>query len=469
MKAMTHLNLETLYESLRLRKRPEDIAVLIKEVLQGDLNAKEMRLLDKAASGALRNQVWQYTSMLEAFADVSGAQVQVSRAMQLFKTDGANDMSAYDDPLVVEAFLAKVSAVIHKNPGYSDYKTDRLNREERMAAGLDISRRRYNKLFRCLRHLDKKLHTMLRGHRKSLFQRIGKHGFAEDITREDFMKDVNSACFIAYYTARCNLRSEFTVSGQQRAFDEIADMLLQRCLYEPVDASWWDIMPAKRQPRQQDTANWPAIAMVYPDQQVLRKLSPEQQGFLLGKWTTLLQQVATFLEELWQTNAFDRQSMVVRSGNDSTTWNNTANAWNKARDGWMSLIYALGMEFILEEMCFGKVMRLIAGDVAEWHHMEGHKGDPNLSVWNQLPLPWEVFSGKTTCNRERVAATCKAAGLDPERSGWIAPRVHHPVPFLPTPELVHGVTVSNPYLATILKQHKYFSGKDASPLSPEKN
>lgn len=448
---MTHLNLETLYESLSLRKRPEDIAVLVKDVLQEALPEKELLLLSKAASGALRHQVWQYTSMLEEFGRVSGAQVQVSRAIQLFKTDDTADKSACDDPLAVEAFLEKVSAVIHKNPGYNDYKTDRLNREERMAAGLDISRRQYNKLFRCLRHLEKKLHTMVREYKKSLFQRVGKHAFADDISREDFMKDVNSACFIAYYTARCNLRSEFTVSGQQRPYDEIADMLLQRCRNEAEKANWW------------------AVAQVYPVQEVLSKLSPEQQGMLLGKWTTLLQQVAAFLEELWQTNDFNRQTMVVRRGNDSSTWNNTAGAWNKARDGWMNLIYALGMEFILEEMCFGKVMRLIAADVAAWHYLQGHAGDPNLVVWNWLPLPWEVLCGKATCNRERVTAACKRAGLDPERSGWMAPRTHQPVPFLPTPELVHGVTVSNPYLATLLKQHKYFSGKGATPLFPEQN
>lgn len=449
--AMDHLNLETLYESLHLRKRPEDIAVLVKDILQGALNIKETELLDKAAAGALRNQVWQYTSMLEKFAEVTGAQVQVSRAIQLFKVDDGADKRAYDDPLAVEAFLAKVSAVIHKNPGHNNYKTDRLNREERMAAGLDISRRQYNKLFRCLRHLEKKLHIMIRGYRKSLFQRVGKHAFAEDISREDFMKDVNSACFIAYYTARCNLRSEFTVDGQQRPYDEIADMLLYRCLYEPETGGWW------------------AIAQVYPAPEVLSKLSPEQQGVLLGKWTTLLQQVAAFLEELWQTNEINRQTMVVRRGNDSSTWNNTANAWNKARDGWMNLIYALGMEFILEEMCFGKVMRLIAGDVAAWHHQEGHKGDPNLLVWDQLPLPWEVLSGRTTCSRERVITICKEAQLDPERTGWIAPRTHQPVPFRPTPELVHGVTVSNPYLAKVLKQHQYFSGKGVTPLFPEEN
>lgn len=448
---MTHPNPETLYESLSLRKRPEDIAALIKDQLQGELGKQEMLLLDKAASGALRHQVGQYTSMLEKFAELSGAQVQVGKAIQLFKTDDDATGAAFDDPLVVEAFLVKVSAILHKNPGYNSYQADRLNREERMAVGLDISRRRYNKLFRCLRHLEKKLRTMVREHKKNLFLRVGKHAFAEDISREDFMQDMNSACFIAYYTARCNLRSEFTVEGQQRAYDDIADMLLKRCLTDSEKANWW------------------AMAQVYPFPEVLKHLSPEQQGVLLGKWTTLLQEVAVFLEELWQTNDINRETMVVRRGNDSSTWNHTAGAWNKARDGWISLLYALGMEFLLDEMCFGKAMRLIAGDVAAWHRSVGNTGDPNLIVWNQLPLPWEVLSGKATCSRDRVAAACREAKLDPERSGWLAPRTHQPLPFRPTPELVHGVTVSNPYLARILKQHKYFSGKDVSPLYPEQN
>ncbi|WP_223152158.1 hypothetical protein [Chitinophaga qingshengii] len=433
------MSLDTLYESLCLRKRPEDIAVLIRDETGAHLSSAELALLDKAASLALRNQVWQYTSMLESFAAVVGAEQQINTAIQLFKVDHPN--GAVTDPQVVDTFLATVSPLIHKNPGFSSYKTDRLNREARAAAGLDLSKRRYNKLFRCLRHLEKKLRTMISQAEKSRFQRIGKHAFAEDISREDFMADTHSACFIAYYTARCNLRSEFTIDGQQRPYDEIADMLLQRCLLHPETANWW------------------AIAQVYVAPHVLDKLTAEQQGFLLGKWTTLLQQIATLLENLWTTNEFNQMTMVVKRGNDSSTWNNTAAAWNKARDSWINLHYALGMDFMLDEICFGKAMRLIAGDVAAWHHAMGNNGDKNLLVWNQLPLPWEVLSGKTTCNRERVAAACRKVGLDPQQSGWLAPRKHQAVPFRATPELVHGVTITNPYLAKILKQHKYFSGK----------
>jgi hypothetical protein len=255
------------------------------------------------------------------------------------------------------------------------------------------------------------------------------------------MGDVNSACFIAYYTARCNLRSTFTVSGQQRPYDEIAEMLFKRCVAAGQQTNWW------------------AIAQVYPKAEVLEKLTGDQQGMLLGKWTTLLQQLAAFLGELWAQNDFNPVTMVVQRGNDSTTWNNTANAWNKARDGWLNLLYALGMEFVLDEMCPGKVMRLIAADVAAWHRLSGSQGSPDLLVWNQLPFPWEVFSGEMFCSRYRVETVCMSARMDAEKSGWIAPRPHGVVPFQATPELVHGVAISNPYLAKILKQHKFFSGK----------
>lgn len=445
------MTLEALYETIHLRKRPEDVAALVQDVLGERLNGKDAKLLGKAVAAALRNTVWQYTAMLEQFAKVVGAEKQVHKAIQLFKLDKQLQVGAYDDPDAIEAFVANVSPLIHKTPGYSNYQTDRLNREGRAAAGLDISRRQYNKLFRSLRHLEKKLGILIRERQKNFFQRVGKHGFAEDITREEFMADVNSACFIAYYTARCNLRSEFTVSGQQRPYDEIADMLFQRCRQGAKHTNWW------------------AIAQVYVKSAVLEKLRSDQQGILLGKWTSLLEQVAVFLGELWTQNDFNRQTMVVQSGNDSTTWNNTAGAWNKARDSWINLLYGLGMEFVLEEMCPGKVMRLIAADVAAWHYLNGNSGDPDLLVWNKVPLPWKVLSGKATCRRSEVEAACKAAGLDAEKSGWIAPRPHGVVAFKPTPELVHGVAVSNPYLAKILKQHQYFSGKDVKPLFPGQN
>jgi len=269
----------------------------------------------------------------------------------------------------------------------------------------------------------------------------GKSGFGSSLSWESFAADEESACFIAYYAARCNLRSEFTIAGQQKPYDEIAEMLLSRC-------------------RENATTNWWAIAHVYPSQEVLMHLSDEQKGELLGRWFTVLQEIAILLEETWKKSQIKRETMVVRRGNYSSTWNTMASAWNRARDHWIALLYALGMETMLEEICPGNVLRLMAADVVAWHYRTGGKLDPNTHVWNELPLPWEVLAGEQVCTRQTVEEICRKHDLDPEKSGWSMPRPRNRVAqFRPTPELVHGITVGNPYLATFLRKAGFFSGK----------
>lgn len=443
------MSLEKLYATLEQRKRPEDVAEMILYVL-GDLSFFEKRKLEKAAKGSLKNLVLGYTSMVQEFSKPVGAGKQIKKAIEIFELKNAEKFS-YHSPLKVENFIKEISPIIHKEFGRSNFKVDRLNREKRKAAGLDLSRRKYNKYFRVLRHLEKKLSHLIDAHKKTEFQQIGKHGFAHHLSFEEFSEDVYSACFIAYYTARCNLRSEFTIDGQQRPFDEIADVLFEKCL------------------NHKNQLNWLAIAKVYPSQDVLKFLTDEEKGELLGKWTTLLQDLAAYLKKVWDANTFKRDSMVVKRGDDSSTWNNTASAWNKARDNWMNLIYAMGADFVLSEMCFGKVMRLMAADVVFWHQTSGNTLDPNTVVWNEVPLPWEVFEGNAVCTKQTVIEACRKAGLDAEKSGWIAPRPHGVVEFKSTPELVHGITISNPFLATILKKHKHFSGKNVNIIKPENN
>lgn len=444
------MSLKELYKTLKQRKRPEDVAEMILQTLSADLSFFERRKLEKAAKGSLKNLVLGYTSMLQEFAKPIGAEKQIKKAIELFKL-GQTENFSYDNPIEVEKFIRQISPVINKGFGKSNFKTDRLDRKKRKEIGLDLSKRQYNKLFRCLRHLEKKLNRLIVEYKKFEFQQIGKHGFAHHLTFEEFSENVCSACFIAYYTARCNLRSEFTIYGQQRPFDEIADVLFNKCLENKEKTNWW------------------AIAQVYPSQDVLEFLNDSRKGELLGKWTSLLQELSVYLKEVWDENTFRKDSMVVKRGDDSSTWNNTASAWNKARDNWMNLIYAMGADFVLDEMCFGKIMRLMAADVVAWHRMSGNTLDPNTVVWNELPMAWEVFSGNAICTKEIVIDACQKAGLDAAKSGWIAPRQHGVVEFKPTPELVHGVTVSNPFLAAVLKKHKYFSGKNATLVQPEHN
>jgi hypothetical protein len=59
-----------------------------------------------------------------------------------------------------------------------------------------------------------------------------------------------------------------------------------------------------------------------------------------------------------------------------------------------------------------------------------------------------------------VDGVCVKHGLDPVKSGWLAPRPGRAVePFTPTPELIHGVVVGSPLLAAVLRKTGVFSGK----------
>ena len=460
------MDLHLLYDTLRKRRRPEDVADMLLPLLQDRLTPLQTLTLRKAANHSLRRSVWQYSAMAQTFRQPVGADRQVQKTAELFKQVPPAGLRC-DVPADVEAFLKEVNPLLGKQVGHHNYRTDRLDRAARAAAGLDLSKRQYNKLFRAVRHLEEKLHTMLAEQRKAEFEQVAKHGLAHEVSYEVFARDVDSAAFVAYYTARCNVRSEFTIGGQQRPYDDVADMLFRRCAGpKPSTVARW-LGASSGQPAA--TANWWAIAQVYPAPEVLALLTSEQQGELLGRWTTLLQEVAGYLHEVWAQNSFQRETMIVKRGDDSSTWNSAAGSWNKARDNWINLLYALGMEFVLEEMCFGKALRLMAADVVAWHRSAGQGLDPNTQVWAALPLPWEVFLGTATCTRAQVASACEQAGLDPLKSGWLAPRPHGVVAFQPTPELVHGVSVTNPYLAAVLKRHRYFSGKPALPLQPEAN
>src|SRR5262249_8467026 len=157
-------------------------------------------------------------------------------------------------------------------------------------------------------------------------------------------------------------------------YDEICEVLMQRCV------------------RQNDT-NWWAIAHVLPSPEVVHHLDDEQKGVLLAGFFNLMRDTAAFLKELWDSNTFT-DDMVVQRGNDSTTWNVTAGAWSRLRDGWFSLMYDLGLVEAVEQMCPGKVMRLMAADVVAWHRLSGGGIQPDTHVWKALPRPWEVIAGE---------------------------------------------------------------------------
>lgn len=59
--------IEQLYQTLDQRRRPEDVAEMVVELMREQLAIHELATLSKAANRSLKNSVYGYTSMLETF------------------------------------------------------------------------------------------------------------------------------------------------------------------------------------------------------------------------------------------------------------------------------------------------------------------------------------------------------------------------------------------------------------------
>jgi hypothetical protein len=246
------------------------------------------------------------------------------------------------------------------------------------------------------------------------------------------------------------MRSIFTNGRQRQVYDEVAEALFQRLRDIPERTCWY------------------AVAHVRPTPEVLAHVSDEDITQLLIRWNRFLRQVANLLEDAWSRHPLERETMIVRRGDDASTWNQSAQAWNTARAHWFALLSELGQDEILDRFCPGKVPRLMAADVAYWHRMSGGGLHPDTYVWAELPLPWEVVRGERECPRSLVEAVCARHGVDPVAGAWTAPRpVAAAVVFRRTPELVHGVAVADPLMAGALRSAGVFSGKDKRAAAQE--
>ena len=436
-----------LFDSLQARLRPEDVAEMIQSGMGHLFTPAEYKILDKAAEQSFKRRLSRASLMMGTFKRPQTPKKQIEKAHELFGQAFSWSLAEWSDPSKIEQLIRALSLLIGKSYGESDFKSNRLNSKQRETGGLDISKRRYNKLFRFLKRFESKLKTYIREQKKYEFTRIGKSRLVVFLPFDQFSADLGTAAFISYYSARCNMRSVFTNQGQQSPYDEIADMLFQRLLRHPNKTNWW------------------AVSFAYPDVAVLDKLDDARRSELLGMWLIKLNDIAQLLEETWKSSKIDRETMIVVRGNDSTTWNNTASAWNRARESYIALMYSLGMQSELDGLCPGKVLRLIAADVAAWYKMSGKELDPDTKVWAEVPLPWEVLSGRADCTRLDIEGICRKHGVDPLKKGWIASPSDRKVErFQPTPELVHGVEISSPELGAVLRKAGWFSGKAAKPL-----
>lgn len=433
-----------IYEALRRRLRPEDVAQIVLDELGPELTIPERRLLEKAATNSMKSGLHQLTSMSADFFAAVPPERRVAKAQELFDRAAALTAAECADIGRLKEFVKQLSAEIDKAIGRSSFKYDRLDRAARKAVGLDLSKRKYNRLFRFVARFE----AAVERYRKELgfaeLRQVAKNGMASRMSQADFAASGAASYFVAYFVARQNRRSEFTNTAQDRPFDEIAGMLLDRFRRAP------------------NAAGWRIIARVMPDIEIISCLSDSEKLALFADWLSLLRQIAEAMKSIRVQSSFDRATMIVRRGDDSSSWNAATGAWNAARQAWLAVIVMLGMEDVLDLVCLGKAMRLMAADVARWHGGALH---PDTAVWSALPPPWDVFDGKATCTRADIESACAEFGVDPVAGGWTAPRrARQAVAFAPTPELVQGVAVSHPELAVMLRKAGWFSGKPSRSL-----
>lgn len=439
--------LRELHASLDGRRRPEDVADVIGELIGPSLDRGDRATIERVASWSLRRRGY-WSAMSDDFERPADGARQAASVAHLFDRQADVDPA---DPADLSRMVAEAGAEIAREPGQDDYKTDRLDRAARERAGLGgLSKRQYNRRFRALASLERKVARMARQVRLRELTLIGRSGFAASIPLDRFAADPTAAAFIAYYTARKNLRRQFSLSGRENPFDQIAAILLERCEEAPG-------------------TDWAMIALAHPSPGVLSRLDDTQRGELMGRWSALMSETASALGALWEAGDFDREKMVVHRGDDSSTWNGLAQAYNAARASWIGLLDASGALGLLDQRCPGKCLRLMAADLVYWHRSSDGELDPDTRVWAALPLPWDVLDGSVSSTRAEVEAICARLDVDPVARGWTGPRARGQIAsFSPTPELVHGVAIADPAWAMLLRSAGAFSGNGGRPSRPER-
>ena len=421
-----------LYQSINERWTTEEVAVFITNILKN--------LSEKALSKQfyrLKKKHYSYSLMPNTFHSVSSMDRQLRVAKGLFPT-----IKALDEPFNMNQIRSYIDRLNHYfSIDDSSYQA-RLHREERKIQKLPRGHRAYNKRFRFLVRLEKKYRLRERLLMQTELAQISKTKLATRIQFDAFKHDPLTACFIAYLVAKLGRRSLFTAQSQQRAYDKYADRLFQKLL----------------ETQYKKNADWFSIAHVYPNPKVLAFLSDEERGLLLGKWFAVMKDSAKVLERVIHENPnMDLKNLIVRSGDDSSTFNEAAGAFNVARSGWINTIYSLNLTQMLDFFAPPKALRLMAADVVYIHRKWGSGGlEPDTKVWQMLPKPWEVMSGKANCSRADIENACEKAGISGK--GWIKPRPTTIANYSNTPELVHGITVSSPELARRLRTAGFFAG-----------
>jgi hypothetical protein len=97
--------MENLYEAVRSRPRPEDVAELVIAAIGATFSQEEARIASEAAAYSFRRLGYTWSSMSNDFAPPSSATKQTDTAARLFDIPRLTPEARYD-PTAVDLFIS---------------------------------------------------------------------------------------------------------------------------------------------------------------------------------------------------------------------------------------------------------------------------------------------------------------------------------------------------------------------------
>ncbi len=414
---------QALYHCVRAR-RPmyEDVAEIILDIIGDNLATQDRVLLARAAKKSVFKEAWAYKTMAPDYSRPHGSMKLVRKAEELFCVDKALTPLECEDVKKIRILLNTISNQVGYESSRCDFIKDRCNRPERKQLGIEHTKRQYNKRWRFLKRMERKISRMEEEDRKYKFLRLGSSALVHQMTEEEIQSDMPTACFIAYYHAR--------LSGpgflDTKAYDRVSEMLCRHAMSS-------------------ETVNLSAIAYIYPGQVVLKKLSEFEKGKLLGVWYNKLSNLAGELKVIWKETGINLTTMNIEKGNDYYTWNLVANAWNRTREHWIEMLYSMRVHGLLHSLCPGRALNLFSSNPYS-------QGQFEKKVWHSIPKPWDVIEGKEQCTKEMIEKKCAENKVSLNK--WISTK-HHLQSYMGKfqAECIAGVAGENEALAEFLLMH----------------
>lgn len=399
-----------------------------------------------------KNQSWAYGQMFDDFDRVDAADTQLTTFAELFpelESDALTTarLNVNEAEYLESCFRLLSDGLSWLNVSSDVHAGEALQRRHELdwAGGEASSKKAFTKRLRFLVSFEEKLQRVADNLklRHAQMQAKSRLAYRVDAAQMDDM----SLAYAAYVAARANRRSLFMLGGQSGTFDNVSN-----ALYKYLEAG----------------SSWEQIAYITPMPSAFKQLDAEALGRLVGVFHSEMSVAAHALQKLWPSLPVRmRKEMVMVKGVDSSRWNAYAGALNSMRSAWIAAVQAAGLDEVFDSYLPGKAPRLMAADLVWWARATGDDLHPDTLLFAKLTRPWDVIAGTASLTRAQILKTAAALKVqDVESTGWVAPRTAVKIEVAQAePATVHGIIVSDPSLAKVLRQVGAFSGQGLRDLN----